>query len=118
MKRFRLKSGKAASIILAAVLLFLTLGQSVSADMPYESYNFNYYGEEVLQPYTYLYTGSLTATEFGTSLSYPNDMEIVDGLIYVADTGNSRILILDMSGAVQMEITCADGDDDPLSSPQ
>lgn len=103
---------------LMSALLLVSSTLTAKASMPYDSYNFNYYGEEVLQPHTYLYTDSLTSAEFGTSLKYPSDMVIKNEMIYIADTGNSRILVTDMTGKVVEEIKSADGKDDVLNGPQ
>lgn len=91
---------------------------TASAQVPYDSYSFNYWGEEVLQPHSYLYERTLTSLDFGLSLSFPEDMCIHGEYLYVADTGNSRILKLDLAGNVVQEITSADGSSDLLKTPQ
>lgn len=91
---------------------------TASAQVPYDSYSFNFWGEEVLQPHAYLYEQTLTSRDFGLSLSFPEDMCIHEDILYVADTGNSRILKMELSGEVVQEITCGEGSGDPLKSPQ
>ncbi len=91
---------------------------TASAQVPYDSYSFNFWGEEVLQPHSYLYERMLTSRDFGLSLSFPEDMCIYGDVLYVADTGNSRILKLDLDGKLEQEITYADGSSDLLKSPQ
>lgn len=112
------KSIKIVSTLLLAAILISANALTVKADMPYETYSLNYWGEEVLQPHSYLYSNTLSTDQFGTSLRYPQDMCIFQDKIYVADTGNSRILIMDLNGNVEREITDADGSLDPLSEPQ
>lgn len=107
--------------VCSALLGISMMAESVltaSAQVPYDTYSFNYWGEEVEQPHAYLYEEMLTSDQFGVSLSFPEDMCIQGDSIYVADTGNSRVLKMDLSGNVELEITCADGKTDPLNGPQ
>lgn len=110
-------------VCLALLVVLVLLPTNASAaelagGAPYNTYNFNYWGEEVLHPHTYLYSGALSNTQFGSTLKYPSDMCLFGSLIYIADTGNSRILKIDLSGNVLAEITYAEGTQDPLNSPQ
>ncbi len=90
---------------------------TAAAQVPYETYSFNFWGEEVVQPHTYLYDGMLTSVEFGTGLNFPEDMCMDGDFLYVADTGNSRILKMDLSGNIVSEITSGKDDSDPLNGP-
>ncbi|MBP3609872.1 MAG: NHL repeat-containing protein [Lachnospiraceae bacterium] len=108
---------------LAMLTMVLTVGsapaaQTVYADMPYDTYSYNYWTEDVIQPHAYLYTGSLSADDFQTKLNYPEDMFLTEEAVYVADTGNSRVLKLSLTGKVLMEWNTAGGEEDRLSKPQ
>lgn len=96
-----------AVVLGCSVLLGVFMEQTVvsRADEPYESYHYNYWGEAVLQPHSYLYERTLSQTDFGTKLSFPQDMCIYENKLYIADTGNSRILKMDLQGRVELEIT-------------
>ncbi|MCR5770078.1 MAG: NHL repeat-containing protein [Butyrivibrio sp.] len=90
------------------------------ANAPYESYNYNFWGEAVAQPHTFLYKKSfLGAGNNGeTSLNFPKDMFLKGEKLYIADTGNSRILVTDLEGKVLAEYTYANGSDDIFKEPQ
>lgn len=88
------------------------------ADVPYKTYSYDYWGKAVYQPQAYLYRDSFTDAVMGTSLSYPEDMFITEDTIYVADTGNSRILLLGLDGSLKAEVTAAESSDDMLRNPK
>lgn len=91
---------------------------TAQAQVPYESYSLNYWGEEVLQPHAYLYQKMLTNREFGETLNFPEDMCVHGDFIYVADTGNSRVLKMDLSGKVVARITYGKNPSDALNAPR
>lgn len=105
------------AILLAAALLFSDASE-VRADMPYDTYSYNYWGEEVKEPHSYLYSGMIAGNEIGTDLSYPSDLFVTESGLYVADTGNSRVLVLSMDGTLTAEIGFAKDGSDPLKNPQ
>ena len=90
----------------------------VRADMPYDTYSYNYWGEEVKEPHSYLYSKTISGTEMGTDLNYPSDLFVTDDALYVADTGNSRILVLSPDGEPVMELASAKDASDALKNPQ
>lgn len=83
-------------LILVAVMLFGTI--SVAAETPYVTYTINGYGWMTQTQTAYL--AHSTITKFGEEkLSSPSDMVITeDGTIYVADSGNKRIVIGNLEG--------------------
>ncbi|MCM1058066.1 MAG: NHL repeat-containing protein [Firmicutes bacterium] len=107
----RKKRLSGAFLGVAAAVFVLLPGMHAQASMPYETYSYNYWGEPVQEPHSYLYSRTITEKELGSRLSYPQDMFVGNDRIYIADTGNSRILVTDMDGNVLSEIT-------GLSSPQ
>lgn len=82
-----------ASLLLAAVAGMTLLSATVSADTPYVTYTINGYGQ-IRQTQT-AYLAHATITKFGEeALASPSDIFIADdGLIYVADSGNARIVV-------------------------
>lgn len=87
------------------------------ANETHDSYSFNYWGEEILQPYPYLYSETISQSQMGEKLLYPEDMCIYENRLYIADTGNSRVLICDMEGKIEKIITCAASEEDHLKEP-
>ncbi|SHI13684.1 SMP-30/Gluconolaconase/LRE-like region-containing protein [Butyrivibrio fibrisolvens DSM 3071] len=94
---------------------------SASANAPYESYNYNFWGEAVAQPHTFLYKKSFLGAgdkNSDTTLNFPKDMFLKGEKLYIADTGNSRILVTDFDGNVLNEYTCASDSSDTFKEPQ
>lgn len=84
--------------------------------MPYDTYSYNWWGEDVLQPPAYLYAGELSYLQSGTNLKNPQDLFIRDDVLYVADMDNNRVLALDAAGALLWEITNFSSTDSPEDS--
>ena len=91
---------------------------AAKAEVPYETYSYNYYSETVAQPHVFLYEETLSFDSFETPLKNPQDMFIKGNDIYIADTDNSRIIKTNTSGELIFEIRSADGEDDVLLKPQ
>lgn len=73
-------------------------GSAVLAEtVPYQGYTYNAEGESVPAPAPYLVQSVLKGTDFGCgALNAPQDLFVTaGGDIYIADTGNNRIVILD-----------------------
>ncbi|MCR5823912.1 MAG: NHL repeat-containing protein [Lachnospiraceae bacterium] len=102
----------------AIALTLLSEPLTVKAEVPYETYSYNYYSEDVKQPHVYIYEETLNFKNFDTPLSSPQDMFVKDDIFYIADTGNSRIVKTDPSGELLLEIKWASNEKDPLSKPQ
>lgn len=92
------------TICIAAIIGLYAVSFSVLADddLPYTTYNYNYWNDIVYTPAAYEPEISIT----GNNLSYegtpigkfssPQDICVSgDGLIYLCDTGNNRIVVLD-----------------------
>ena len=94
-----------AAVTLISAFLCGTL--AVSAAPSYESYGYNSWGESVPQPDGYYAEREITGTDMGCgTLNNPQDMFFSDsGSIFIADTGNNRILVLDSSWKLQNEIS-------------
>jgi len=100
---------KAMSILLILLLTVLSIPTlTVSANNDF------YHNEYPYDTYTVDYAGNLTYTQTAytpvgvlnrdVELSNPQDLYIKDDLIYVADTGNHRVVVLDYSGTLVLEI--------------
>ena len=107
-------------LFIVSLLAFtgLMVPNPAKAEVPYETYSYNYYSETVAQPHVYLYEETLSFDSFETPLKNPQDMFIKGDDIYIADTDNSRIVKTNTSGELIFEIYSADGEDDTLSKPQ
>lgn len=103
--------------VLAAVMLAVpVMGLTAWADMPYDTYSYNYYSEDVAQPHVYTYEESLSFA--GDPLRGPQDMFVKDGFFYIADTGNSRIVKTNEKQEVLMILDSGKNSEDKLNKPQ
>lgn len=122
MKRKKLLKRIAAFLMLGAVL-FTSFGETAHAEeLPYDTYNYNYREYIVLTPAAYVPNGSVTGQSAGTTnFSEPQDFCVAsDGLIYVADTKNNRIVVLsrDMKETIRViEGFQRDGSEDTFNQP-
>ena len=87
--------------IFTAMLLAVVLAEAVTtpaaAAVPYQSFNYNYWGDIVSSPAPYEPLESVDGSVGGKDgFTLPGDMAVAEnGDIYVADTGNNRIVVLD-----------------------
>lgn len=88
-------------IITAALAALITLSAScpVFAKEPYIGYTYNTYGEKVPAPNAYLPEKVLTGIDMGVGqLNKPTDIFVdTNNDVYILDTGNNRIVILDQN---------------------
>lgn len=85
-----------ASFALALVLLVLSFPLPVYA-VPYDTYNYDYWENVVHTPAAYVPDGAISAVTLGLDKSFSNPQDICvapNGNLYVADTGNNRIVII------------------------
>lgn len=114
---------KSAAFLLSLAVTFTALGETVSAEeLPYDTYNYNYRKYIVMTPAAYVPVGSVTGQELGiTSFNEPQDIcKAPDGEIYVADTKNNRIVVLnnDMTETVRIiDSFVRDGAEDGFKTP-
>ncbi len=126
--RFLDKLKKPVVFLSIIVMLALTVTDSVKAgDEPYDTYNYDYREDVVPTPSAYTPSKSI----LGTDLEYngenigafvsPQDLcRSDDGNVYVADTGNNRIVVLDgtLSKVVNIITTFDnDGVEDKFNAP-
>lgn len=72
---------------------------SANANVPYQTYNYDYWNDVYYTPAAYIPDGNVSGNDIGTGiLVNPQDIFVAeDGRVYIADTGNNRIIILDAS---------------------
>ncbi|MCR4636709.1 MAG: NHL repeat-containing protein [Butyrivibrio sp.] len=107
---------------ITAITFSISIGTiTAQASAPYESYNYNFWGEAVAQPHTFLYERSFLGAgdhNSDTTLNFPKDMFLKGDRLYIADTGNSRILVTDLEGSVLDEYTYGRDSQDVFKEPQ
>lgn len=87
------------ALILTIVIYNILLAPATAlAEVPYKTYTHDGYHNLIETQAAYMPDKSITKIG-DTSLSAPRDMKVTDdGEIYIADTGNRRILICDLEG--------------------
>ena len=89
-----------AGLIMSVLFLGLTFGETVqAASIPYDTYNYDYRENIVFTPAAYVPETNVSGVNLGVgAFSSPQDMCVApDGSIYIADTGNNRIVVTDAS---------------------
>lgn len=92
---------KLKKIILIPVIIILVAVNctevSASANLPYQTYNYDYWNDIYFTPAAYIPDGNISGVDLGTeNMVTPQDVYAADdGRVYICDTGNNRILVLD-----------------------
>lgn len=109
-------------MVLLLMIVVLLSAQAVYADAPYNSYTYDYWGTPVPSPAPYLPVRIIDGASLGVgNFSSPMDIFVSqDNRIYVADSGNNRIVVLNERFEVQKVIDgfVKDGGRDTFSKPQ
>lgn len=127
MKRF-MKLKKVLSLCLASFLLACMAGGEVNASsLPYDTYNYDYREYIHFTPAAYVPSYQVKGEDFtygGEAIGKfvaPQDLcQAEDGSIYVADTGNNRIVVLDKNMKKVLNIITTfdnNGTEDSFSQP-
>ena len=84
-------------LLVIALALMVVWGQGghVAADNPFRTYSYDYWHDPVPQPASYLYEDALGGPLDGQWLKSAEDIFLDDSILYIADTGNNRIVRLD-----------------------
>ncbi|NIK75289.1 tetratricopeptide (TPR) repeat protein [Paenibacillus castaneae] len=92
----------------ALLLLCSTMVDSASAMVPYKTYFYDYEGDYFVSPDAYVPYRVLNAKDMGVGnegLNQPMDLFVDENnLVYVADSGRNRILLLDEQYQLKREI--------------
>lgn len=121
-KRNQIK--RALTSLLASAVLVTSLGMTAQAEeLPYDTYNYDYRENVVMTPAAYVPTGSVTGQDLGIDgFLEPQDLCVApNGEIYVADTKNNRIVVLNHSMTEVVRIIDSftrDGEADGFKMPQ
>lgn len=85
------------SVLAAAFAFTGAAGPAAAFSAPYESYTYNYYLDAVPIPAPYLPDRAVTGRDLGVGdFRSPNDLFVAkDGTLYILDSGNARIIVLD-----------------------
>ncbi|MBR3764698.1 MAG: hypothetical protein IKK57_09155 [Clostridia bacterium] len=90
------------ALMLAALVLVTGLLPAFAEDIPYDTYNYDYWNDIFRTPAAYVPQATVPGTDLtwnGESLGgflEPQDIVVApDGNVYVADTNNHRIVVLD-----------------------
>lgn len=111
-------------VITALAICLAAEPAAVKADstVPYDSYNYDYWEDIVFTPAPYIPDTSVSGTTLGVgAFVNPQDLCVSpNGEVYIADTGNNRIIVVDNSlNKVVREITSFDnnGTEDTFRAP-
>ena len=83
-----------------------------NANVPYHTYNYDYWEDIYYTPAAYVPNGNISGTKLGVGvLNSPQDVYVgIDERVYVADTGNNRIVILDKNMKLERIIESFDNE--------
>ncbi len=98
---------KFISVICVLFALLMVVSIPVGAAQAYTTYTYSIDGQALYSPDAYVAEKTLTADSMGldTLLNKPGDMVTdADGNVYIADTGNNRIICLDRYYHLRFEI--------------
>jgi hypothetical protein len=115
-------TSKKWAILAAVITLLLTGAMPASAGAPYESYNYNFYRDAVPGPAPYMPETTITGTSLGIGgFADPQDIYTSEdrGSIFVADTGNKRVVEFSVAGKLKRVIDKfeCNGQTDGFSAP-
>lgn len=111
-------------IILSLVMIASALTIGGSASSAYQTYTYSIGGTALYSPDAYTAVASYDYTQIGLDLNLNNPRDMVTGKdekVYIADTGNNRILVLSRYYEFQLQIDSfvnENGTPDELSAPE
>lgn len=99
MKIIKLMKNFIAFVLLVTLLAGTMCENVMATSLPYDTYNYNYREDVVFTPAAYVPDDSVSGVELGCGAFFnPQDLCIAEnGDVYVADTGNNRIVVLNNS---------------------
>ncbi len=111
-------------IILSLVMIASALTIGGSASSAYQTYTYSIGGTALYSPDAYTAVASYDYTQIGLDLNLSNPRDMVTGKdekVYIADTGNNRILVLSRYYEFQFQLDSfvnENGTPDELSAPE
>jgi len=93
--------------LLTAVLTALSLPlPALAAQLPYDTYNYDYWDNVVATPAAYVPDGTISGVTLAVGgFASPQDICVApNGDLYIADTGNDRIIVVDDRGEKVLKI--------------
>lgn len=131
MELVRLRVRKLVALVTALVALVCGIAVGIAGAVgvpvtqfvvPYTSYTYDFWGEAVPAPQAYLPTRFIRGTDLGVgAFRDPRDIHVSpEGNVYIADTGNNRVVVLDQEWRVIRVIETFDheGQEDRFSQPR
>ena len=115
---------KITSVICIIFAFIMIMALPVGASSPYQTYTYSISGKALYSPDAYTPAKTVNSSYMGlkTELSNPRDIEVDDqGNVYIADTDNNRIIVLDRYYKLKFSISTfinGQGVPDKLVAPQ
>ncbi len=106
--------------LLIFLLVLCCVYQTAVSEVSYSGYNYDAWGRSVPAPQSYLPARTVTLNDAGTALKNPTDIFVWhEQLIYLSDSGNNRIVVLDDDFNLLREVSSfvEDGSTTPLVNP-
>ncbi len=103
--------------VLSVVVLMFAAPASALSEPVYNSYTYNYWGNEVMAPDSYVPVRSVSAVDVGlTAFNEPSDLFVsANEDIYVVDKNNNRIVVFDSEYNLKAEYVTFTGGSDVLT---
>ena len=111
-------------IVLTLVMVASAMTLGAGASSAYQTYTYSIGGEALYSPDAYSAVKSVDYTQMGLELNFNNPGDMVtdkDEKVYIADTGNNRIVVLSRYYEYLFEISTfvnSQGNNDSLAAPQ
>lgn len=107
---------------ISALLLLFTLPVSGLTNVPYATYTYSVEGEAQLSPHAYIPAFSIASAQ-GMDVPFSSPSDVVadkQDNLYIADTGNNRVVVLDGKGQFKAAIASFEneGAQDSLNGPK
>lgn len=83
--------------LMMMILIMMTMGTASYCDnVPYDGYTYDYWGEAVPSPEAFVPESTISGEALGVgAFNQPSDIFVSDTMIYIVDSGNNRIVVLD-----------------------